>query len=65
MRTILVLDEALVHEARRLTGIEETTALVRAGLEVLIARESARRLIALGGTMPSLTAPPRRRLPRR
>lgn len=61
MRTTLILDDALLDRARRLTGIEEKTALVRAGLEALIARESARRLAALGGTMPHLTPTPRRR----
>lgn len=61
MRITLMLDDDLVDEARRLTGIEETTALVRAGLEELIARETARRLVALGSTMPDATAPPRRR----
>ncbi len=61
MRTTLVLDDALVEEARELTGIEEKTALVRAGLEALIAREAARRLAALGVTMSHLPAIPRRR----
>jgi Arc/MetJ family transcription regulator len=61
MRTTLILDDGLVERARRLTGIEEKTALVRAGLEALIAREAARRLAALGGTMPDLPTPPRRR----
>jgi Arc/MetJ family transcription regulator len=61
MRTTLILDDALLAEARELTGIEEKTALVHAALESLIARESARRLAALAGTMPRLTAPPRRR----
>ncbi len=63
MRTTLILDDELVARARRLTGIAEKTALVRAGLEALIAREAGRRLAALGGTMPDLTAPPRRRPP--
>ena len=61
MRTTLILDDALLAEARELTGIEEKTALVHAALKALIARESARRLAALAGTMPRLTAPPRRR----
>jgi len=65
MRTTLILDDDLVARARRLTGIDEKTALVRAGLEALIAREAGRRLAALGGTMPNLTAPPRRRPGRR
>ncbi len=60
MRTTLLLDDGLVQEARRLTGLREKTAIVRAGLEALIARESARRLAALGGTEPGLRRPPRR-----
>jgi Arc/MetJ family transcription regulator len=65
MRTTIVLDDALVERARTLTGITEKTALVHAGLRALIAHEAARRLAALGGTMPDLDAPPRRRLPPR
>jgi Arc/MetJ family transcription regulator len=61
MRTTLILDDVLLDRARQLTGIAEKTALVHAGLEALIAREAGRRLAALGGTMPDLTAPPRRR----
>jgi Arc/MetJ family transcription regulator len=64
MRTTLILDEPLLEKARRVTGMREKTALVHAGLEALIARESARRLAALGGTEPGLQ-PPRRRRPRR
>ena len=62
MRTTLNIDDALVAEASRLTGLSEKTALVRAGLEALIARESGRRLAALGGTMPGLKDIPRRRV---
>jgi len=61
MRTTLILDDALVDKARALTGIREKTALVRAGLEALIARESARRLAALGSTEPGLRRIPSRR----
>jgi Arc/MetJ family transcription regulator len=64
MRTTLNIDEALLREAARLTGLSEKTALVRAGLEALIARESARRLAALGGGQPGLRAGRRRRPPR-
>jgi Arc/MetJ family transcription regulator len=64
MRTTLILDEPLLEKARRMTGMREKTALVHAGLEALIARESARRLAALGGTEPDLEMP-RRRRPRR
>ena len=62
MRTTLNIDEKLIQRARQLTGIEEKTALVRAGLEALIARGAARRLAALGGTEPELRRIPRRRL---
>ncbi len=61
MRTTLILRDELVKKAAKLTGIDEKTALVHAGLEALIARESARRLAALGGTEPRLEVPRRRR----
>jgi hypothetical protein len=61
MRTTLIIDETLVERARELTGIQEKTALVREGLAALIARESGRRLAALGGKQPKLNSVPRRR----
>jgi Arc/MetJ family transcription regulator len=61
MKTTLNIDDKLLAEARRLTRIEEKTALVHAGLEALIARASARRLAALGGSDPTASPPPRRR----
>lgn len=61
MRTTLILDDALVAEAMRQTGVKEKTAVVRMGLEALVQRESARRLAALGGSMPHLAVPPLRR----
>jgi len=61
MRTTLVIAAVLLGKARRLSGLDEKTAVVRAGLEVLIARESARRLVALGGTEREMTLVPRRR----
>jgi len=51
----------LIERARGLTGVAEKTALVHEGLRALIARESARRLAALGGTEPDLRPAPRRR----
>jgi Arc/MetJ family transcription regulator len=61
MRTTINLDETLIDEARRLTGVSERTALVREGLRALIERESARRLARLGGSEPGLRVPDRRR----
>jgi Arc/MetJ family transcription regulator len=60
MRTKLILDDALVERARQLTGIQENTALVKAGLEALIAREAGKRLAVLGGTQPKIKVIPRR-----
>ena len=61
MRTTLALDDELLTEAQRLTGMTEKTALVREALRALIERESARRLARLGGTEHSLADVPRRR----
>ena len=61
MRTTLNIDDELLREAQRLSGLGEKTAVVHAGLEALIARESARRLAALGGKEKGLRPVPRRR----
>jgi Arc/MetJ family transcription regulator len=61
MRTTLALDDDLVTTAQEYTGIVEKTALIREALKSLIQREAARRLAALGGTMPGLEDTPRRR----
>ncbi len=61
MRTTVNLNEDLLGEAQRLTGIQERNALIHAGLKVLIERESARRLARLGGSEPQLEPVPRRR----
>lgn len=63
MRTTINLDDQLLEEAARLTGMDERTALVREGLRALIERESARRLARLGGSELQLEGIPRRRLP--
>ncbi|MEQ1949636.1 MAG: type II toxin-antitoxin system VapB family antitoxin [Bryobacteraceae bacterium] len=64
MRTTLILNDELVAEALRITGISRKTDLVHRGLEELIARESARLLAAMGGASPRLR-PIRRRRPTR
>jgi hypothetical protein len=61
MRTTLNIEETLLKQAAELTGLKEKTALVRRGLEALIALESARRLSALGGSEKKLKPIPRRR----
>ena len=61
MRTTLNIDDELLERASTMTGVKEKTALVRLGLEALIARESARRLARLRGTERDLEDVPRRR----
>jgi Arc/MetJ family transcription regulator len=61
MRTTLNIEDELLARAAELLGIKEKTALVRLGLEALIAVESAKRLAALGGTEKELQMIPRRR----
>jgi Arc/MetJ family transcription regulator len=65
MRTTIALDDDLIRQAEEYTGIKERAALVREALTQLVQREAARRLAALGGTMPGLQPIPRRRLPRK
>ncbi len=60
METTLHLDDKLLEEASRLTGIEDKAALVNEGLRVLVEREAARRLAALGGSAPGIRPIPRR-----
>ena len=61
MRTTITLDDDLLVMAAKLTGITDRTPLIRESLKAIIARESARRLALLGGSMPDLEVPPRRR----
>ena len=61
MRTTVTLDDQLVKDAQAYTGIAEKSALIREALKALVAREAARRLALLGGTIPDAMAPPRRR----
>ncbi len=59
MRTSLNIDDQLLAEAQRITGLTEKAVLVREGLRALIERESARRLARLGGSEPQLEPIPR------
>lgn len=65
MRTTLNIDQKALTRASRLTGVSEKTALVKMGLEALIARESGRRLADLGGTEKALRPIRRRRAAKR
>lgn len=61
MRTTLIINEELLRKAQELTGLQEKTAVLHAGLKALISRESAKRLAALGGSERDLKPVVRRR----
>ncbi len=62
MRTTITLDDELLAKAHELTGITERSILLHDGLRLLIQREAARRLALLGGSDPTASAAPRRRV---
>jgi Arc/MetJ family transcription regulator len=61
MRTTVTIDDALLEEARALSGLDENGPLLKAALQALIYRESALRLARLGGSQPDIEDIPRRR----
>jgi hypothetical protein len=56
-----VLDDELVGKAQEYTGVKERAALVREALAALVQREVARRLPAIGGSVPDFPDVPRRK----
>jgi hypothetical protein len=62
MKTVAELDQNLFKRAEEVTGVSEKAALIRLGLQWLIACESAKKLASLGGTEPCLLPIPRRRI---
>ena len=65
MRTTIALDDELLRKAQEYTGVKEKTALVREALTALVQREAARRLAAIGGSVPDFPDIPRRRMERK
>jgi Arc/MetJ family transcription regulator len=61
MRTTVTLDDEMLAKARRYSGIDEPSALIRLALKTLVELEASRRLAALGGSDPEATAGPRKR----
>jgi len=59
MRTTLNLDDELIADAATYSGITDKGKLVHMALDFYVKRTAARRLVALGGTMPDLVIPPR------
>ncbi len=62
MKTTLNIEDSLIEEARKLTGISEKTRLVKMGLQALISLESSKKLAKLGATEPQLAMIPRKRV---
>jgi hypothetical protein len=54
-------EDRLFAQAGEMLGTNDRGSIVREALHGLIQREAARRLARLGGSMPDLQAPPRRR----
>lgn len=61
MRTTVTLDDELLAQASEAMGITERSVLLHEGLKLIVQREAARRLAALGGSAPDLKLPARRR----
>jgi Arc/MetJ family transcription regulator len=61
MRTTIIIKDDVIKKAADLTGINEKTALVHAGLEALIEKKARERLAALGGSAPKFRSGRRRR----
>jgi hypothetical protein len=55
-------DDALFARASAYLGLSDRGQLIREALTALCEREAARRLARLGGTIPGLEAPRRRRI---
>ncbi len=54
MRTTVTIDDDLVAKAAEYSGIDEKSKLLNFVLDSYIKKMSARRLAALGGTMPGI-----------
>jgi Arc/MetJ family transcription regulator len=61
MRTTVTLDDDLLAQASEAMGVTERSVLLHEGLKLIVQREAARRLAALGGSAPKLRLPERRR----
>jgi hypothetical protein len=61
MKKTLHIDEALLGEARKVSGARTDTETVRFGLEALVRHAAYERLRALRGTEPGARDVPRRR----
>lgn len=61
MRTTVTIDDELWKNAAEYSGLTEKSAIINRALKLMIEWEASRRLAAMGGTMPDLELPRRRR----
>lgn len=61
MRTTVTLDDELLADVERLSGVSDRSQLLREALLALRHQIASQRLALLGGSEPMLTAPPRHR----
>lgn len=61
MRTTVNIDDAMLREALRQTGLKSRTEVLDLALRVLLEREACRKLKALYGKLPKLQEVRRRR----
>lgn len=61
MRITVTIDDEFWADAQEITGITNKAELVREALKAFVARESARQLAKMGGTMPNIKDIVRRR----
>lgn len=59
MRTTVTLDDELISKAAEFSGIADKSKLINYTLGEYIKKMAARRLAALGGTMPDFDIPGR------
>lgn len=59
MRTTVTLDDDLLASASNFSGIDEKSKLLNFVLDAYVKRMAAKRLAALGGSMPDYDIAPR------
>ena len=61
MRTTVTIEDALFEEAKRVTKAIKPSEVFHLSLQALIKQEKAKRLAALGGSLPDFQTPVRNR----